>query len=118
MIFFKKDGFSLIFKVAYLVKDEQCLFAEDLKLTSGNCCLLCMLMCVCRVRRMRMSLKQASQSWTIFNIDSLCLVLVALEDTIRINHYFKPPLHSLKSRCHKIVVHSDCDACHTVIELL
>lgn len=45
MIFFKKDGFSLIFKVAYLVKDEQCLFAEDLKLTSGNC-LLCMLMCV------------------------------------------------------------------------
>lgn len=53
---------------------------------------------------MRMSSKQVSQSWSIFNICSLCPIVVALEEITRINH-FQPRLHSLKSSCHIIAGH-------------
>lgn len=45
MVFCKNNGLSLTLEVTYLVKGEQCLSGDALKLTGGNCCLLYTLTC-------------------------------------------------------------------------
>lgn len=45
MVFCKNNGLSLMFEVTYLVKGEQCLSGDALKLTGGNWCLLYTLIC-------------------------------------------------------------------------
>lgn len=54
---------------------------------------------------MRMSSKQVPQSWSIFNICSLCPIVVALEEIARINHHFQPRLYSLTPSCRIIADH-------------
>lgn len=54
---------------------------------------------------MTMSSKRVSQSWSIFNICSLCPIVVALEEIARINHHFQPWLHSLKPSCRIVTGH-------------
>lgn len=45
MVLCKNNGLSLTLEVTYLVKGEQCLSGDALKLTGGNCCLLYTLTC-------------------------------------------------------------------------
>lgn len=45
MVFCKNNGLSLTLEVTYLVKGEQCLSGDALKLTGGNCCFLYPLTC-------------------------------------------------------------------------
>lgn len=61
-----------------------------------------------------MLLKCVFQSSSIFNICILCPILVAPKDVIKIKSHLKPPLHSLKLKHNKIVVHSGCDSCYKV----